>query len=473
MSSTAPENGRSPTLDLCVIARDEAALLPGLLASTAGVVDGVVVMDTGSVDDTPQIAAAAGARVGVHAWADDFAAARNAALAMSTADWVLVLDADERLTAQGGATLRQAIAQGGFDQGLLPLHNAARVDAPEADVLSGAARKGEPTLLARLFRRTPDLAWQGAIHERVTPSWPAGSARRGRTIHAPIIHLGYAPSLMAAKDKAGRNLRILRDQCDPEDPDPVPWSYLARDAARAGELDEASRATEAAWTRLCRVMASPAAGPPPAAFTVAALRGDQQLQRGDPAGALATAVAAAGWGRGHPNVDLIAGIAHHTLALRTDAPGRKRRHLTAAVASFSRCLDAHGQVYTDEVSFGTTSWLAACWLGEVHLTAGRPADAGRCFQAVLDRLSPNAPGLAGRTHTLALLGAAEARAGQDWAAGLAAAEPLLRLPIGDGWAIAAWACRRGGRRADAELLSKQGRGAGPLLAPRRAQLLQA
>ena len=57
----------------------------------------MVVLDTGSVDDTPEIAARCGARVAHFTWIDDFSAARNAALALTDADWCLVLDADEWL----------------------------------------------------------------------------------------------------------------------------------------------------------------------------------------------------------------------------------------------------------------------------------------------------------------------------------------------------------------------------------------
>ena len=84
-------------LTLCTIARDEEGFLPGCLASVRGLVDRVVVVDTGSADRTVALAEAAGAKVVRHAWDDDFAAARNAALEHVRDGYVLVLDADERL----------------------------------------------------------------------------------------------------------------------------------------------------------------------------------------------------------------------------------------------------------------------------------------------------------------------------------------------------------------------------------------
>ena len=67
-------------LSLCVIAKDEALMLPGLLNSVRGVVDEIVVVDTGSCDETPDIAKEAGALVVSHPWQNDFSDARNRAL---------------------------------------------------------------------------------------------------------------------------------------------------------------------------------------------------------------------------------------------------------------------------------------------------------------------------------------------------------------------------------------------------------
>ena len=87
-----------------MIVRDEARCLERCLASARPWVDGIVVLDTGSVDATVEIARRHGARVAHFEWIDDFAAARNAALAASDADWRLVLDADEWI-AEGGESL--------------------------------------------------------------------------------------------------------------------------------------------------------------------------------------------------------------------------------------------------------------------------------------------------------------------------------------------------------------------------------
>src|SRR5690606_29929897 len=80
-----------------LIVRDEAAMIGGCLESLRGHVDEIVVVDTGSADATPQIVASYGARLLHHEWNGDFSAARNRALDAVSGDWILYIDADERL----------------------------------------------------------------------------------------------------------------------------------------------------------------------------------------------------------------------------------------------------------------------------------------------------------------------------------------------------------------------------------------
>src|SRR4051794_3580703 len=95
---------------LVMIVRDEARCLERCLVSARAWVDEIVVLDTGSLDATVDIARSRGARVSSFEWRDDFAAARNAALALTEAPWRVVLDADEWI-ASGGEALAALRAQ--------------------------------------------------------------------------------------------------------------------------------------------------------------------------------------------------------------------------------------------------------------------------------------------------------------------------------------------------------------------------
>src|SRR5258708_37830945 len=100
---------RRPTISLCVIARNEADFIGDCLASAQPFVDELVVLDTGSIDATREIARSYNARVGTFEWVDNFSAARNAAIDLATSDWILMLDADERLQPESGPKLREFV----------------------------------------------------------------------------------------------------------------------------------------------------------------------------------------------------------------------------------------------------------------------------------------------------------------------------------------------------------------------------
>lgn len=83
------------TLGLCMIVRDEEQNLASCLASVAGVYDQIVIVDTGSIDKTCEIARSFGAEVHHFTWIDDFSAARNFSFSLCTCDYAMWLDADD------------------------------------------------------------------------------------------------------------------------------------------------------------------------------------------------------------------------------------------------------------------------------------------------------------------------------------------------------------------------------------------
>jgi tetratricopeptide (TPR) repeat protein len=209
-----------------LIVRDEAAHLPGCLVSLRRKVDEVVVVDTGSRDATAEIAAEAGARVLHFGWIDDFAAARNRGLDEVAADWVLYIDADERLRTPGDRPLGHFID---------PHALAATVRFTPK---SGYTRYRE----WRLFRRDPRLRFAGTIHETMVPVIEDIARREGLALPltpVEIDHLGYDGDQSA---KHARNIPLLR-RATAEDPNRVYcWYHLAESLCAVGEVEEAVRA---------------------------------------------------------------------------------------------------------------------------------------------------------------------------------------------------------------------------------------
>ena len=179
-----------------MIVRDEAERLERSLSSVAGFVDEMVLLDTGSTDDTVAIAERCGAVVHHLSWPGDFAPARNAALTHVRGDWVLVLDADEVLTEQAREPLRQLMADPDLLLINLLRHELGAAQAPYSNV-------------SRLFRRHPAISWSRRYHAMVDDSVAAELARepRWRIADCPVpalLHDGYRPELLASGHKAQR-----------------------------------------------------------------------------------------------------------------------------------------------------------------------------------------------------------------------------------------------------------------------------
>ena len=221
---------------LVVIARNEATTIARLLTSVRPFVDGLLVMDTGSTDDTVRLAEAAGARVAHFPWIDDFAAARNAALDAAGADWHVVLDADEWLIGEGsGAAL-----------------DALRSTAP--DFVGTIALQDQfdgGTAQSRLSRVLPGhVRYAGRIHEQPVHELPV------RALDIRVAHDGYMPERLHVKQ--GRNGQLLRAALDEDPANPYLWYQLGKDFSVYDRFADAEVAFANASDRLTSLPVPPA-----------------------------------------------------------------------------------------------------------------------------------------------------------------------------------------------------------------------
>lgn len=155
--SRSTESDNKPFLSLCMIVRNEAERLERCLLSAKPFVDEMVVVDTGSEDETVAIAQGLGARVDFFEWVNDFAAARNYALSHVRGEWILVLDADEELVLtdrRGFEVLR------GWSDVVVGLVSRAESDWSEDMVLGG----WHP----RVFRNRRGAYYARRYHEQLS-----------------------------------------------------------------------------------------------------------------------------------------------------------------------------------------------------------------------------------------------------------------------------------------------------------------
>ncbi|MEB3322689.1 MAG: glycosyltransferase [Synechococcaceae cyanobacterium] len=199
-------------LSLSMIVRDEEEQLAGCLESVRGFVQEMVVVDTGSRDGTVAVAERCGAVVHHLPWPGDFAPARNHALGLVRGDWVLVLDADERLRPEARAPLRILMEE----PTTLVINLLRREEGAASSPYSS---------VSRLFRRHPALHWSRAYHASIDDSVIAllGAEPRWRVVSCDepaLLHSGYRPERLAGGEKAARLRRAMEEELRrrPDDP---------------------------------------------------------------------------------------------------------------------------------------------------------------------------------------------------------------------------------------------------------------
>lgn len=186
------------SISLCMIARNEDQHIGRCLASVCRYVDEMVVVDTGSADETPQIAQQWGARVYRTTWENDFSKARNLSLDKSGGDWVLFLDCDEELMPGSGEMLRQVVQR-------------EEMEAYFALVVNQTGGGGSLEIPSiRLFRNRNCFRFEGKIHEQIVPSIVKHYGREAiEHSEIRIMHHGYNAQMVNMAVKARRNLSIL------------------------------------------------------------------------------------------------------------------------------------------------------------------------------------------------------------------------------------------------------------------------
>jgi glycosyltransferase involved in cell wall biosynthesis len=380
-------------VSLCMIVRDEEHNLGDCLRPVAGLVDEMVVVDTGSRDGTRDVARACGARVVDFPWQDSFAAARNESLRHATGEWVLWLDADDRIDEDNRGKLQRLF-------GLLAAGNRVYMmkqwSAPERE--HGSALVVDH---AQLFRRQPGVCWRYRVHEQILPALRDTGAKVVWT-DVVIRHLGYRGAELR-RHKLQRNLRLLQLEQAEQPDDAFTLFNLAGTYLDLGEFERVLPCL-----RRCLETAPAGATFVPKAYVMLA-----QTHRVVGRAADGLPFCREGLARFPGEVELWfeEGMLHHAVK---DAAGAQR--------CFERVLELPARPCYVGVDSGLRGHLARHHLALAHRAQGRPREAEAQWRAAV-RDSPR--------YGPAWLGLAEVCLDQGRAAEVAAlVEQLEREPGG-------------------------------------------
>lgn len=217
-------------ISLCMIVRDEEKVLGRCLDSVQGLADEIIIVDTGSVDRTKEIAKQYTHHVYEFEWINDFASARNESLRHASGDWILVMDADEYVEAGQQDLLRKRLAE-------------IRTDKPKCllvKIMNFHGDRGQQVYEstgARIFLNRKGIHYEEPIHEQlVCPQAKIEFAYDSFTLY----HSGYMPETVREKDKNRRNMDILR-RMESEDKlrDPYFCFVIGNEYSNSGDVEKA------------------------------------------------------------------------------------------------------------------------------------------------------------------------------------------------------------------------------------------
>ncbi len=217
-------------LSVCLIVKNEEQFLGECLESIVGIADQLIVLDTGSTDRTIEIAESFQAEIHHFEWCEDFSAARNASIKYATENWILWLDADERLPANSQRKLVKLLK---FE--VKPVIYKVRIKNLKEDGINFTLSSAH-----RLFTNHRGIKFTGRIHEQVSPSAKKVGAAE-RNCQVMLDHLGYSFSGDQKAKKQARNRKILEEDVR-EHPESAYTHYtLAHNYKEDGNLTAAEK----------------------------------------------------------------------------------------------------------------------------------------------------------------------------------------------------------------------------------------
>lgn len=224
------------TVAAAILVKNEERCIERCINSVLPAVDEIVVIDTGSTDNTINIVRRfPSVKIVEFEWIDDFAAARNAGLKHISSDWVLWIDADEYLNSEDIKSVREIAAI--FSQPYEDYIPVLRIG--QENIING--RRSINYDMARMFPLNRGLHYWGKVHEQITLK--DGNLFDGKfmkkDVKIRVFHDGYEPAIMKDKKKLERNISLLKEMVNEDKENPLWWLFYGRETLTIGKVDEA------------------------------------------------------------------------------------------------------------------------------------------------------------------------------------------------------------------------------------------
>lgn len=228
-----------PLISICMIVKNEEAVLRQSLASFHEFVSEIVIVDTGSTDDTKKIASEFTDKVYDFEWVGNFSEARNFAAKYATGKWIVVVDADECLEKENYLAVESFLKR-----------LTQKEEIFTGEIISFTGEKGSVTVtnkMPRIYRNNGDIAYRGAIHEQLFNSRTGNTAISDSPLK--IYHYGYMSEVVDRQDKVARNLEILKKEMKEEESSGFAEFNLGQELYREHKFEEALQAFSRAFQK--------------------------------------------------------------------------------------------------------------------------------------------------------------------------------------------------------------------------------
>lgn len=205
-------------LSLCMIVKNEEDNLKNCLSKVVAFVDEIIIVDTGSTDNTKAIVSEFTDRIYDFKWCNDFSKARNFSISKASMDWILVLDADEFVTDFFRYNVDEFINNPSNNNKVGRIHRINNMEDSSGD-------RKHIEKVNRLFNRN-SFHYEGIIHEQVV-------ALDGKTYETQILditaeHVGYTTEVLRKTDKLKRNIDLLEEAVRSNLEDPYLYFQLGK-----------------------------------------------------------------------------------------------------------------------------------------------------------------------------------------------------------------------------------------------------